>query len=193
MPRSRGRRVAKKDVPVDILRVVARNARRLRESQAAHSEASVAGFGEANPSSAIVDTPPILDPVPASPILDPGRFSAMNDLLPPGSASPPHFDPELPIACRPLTPSTGIPTSRHSLGPFNVVCSSCGALHWMEERLKRSSPLSPQFGMCCNSGALSFPSFPDPPQPLLSLLDGHNMTSGISHLRSNFPFRADFF
>ena len=173
MARARGRRVAKKDVSVDILRVIARNARRLRESQAARRDALVMGFKEANPSSAIIDTPPILDT---------GRLSAMNDHLPPGSASP--LDHQLPIACRPLTPSTGIPTSRHSLGPFNVTCSSCGALHWMEERLKRSSLISPQFGMCCNSGAVSFPSFPDPPEPLLSLLDGRNMSVGMSLLQS---------
>src|SRR5436190_15697016 len=111
MARARGRKVAKKDVPVDVLRIVAQNACCLREAQVAHCQTLVT-----EPSSGI-DTPPILDPpFPTSPMLDPVQLSAaMNNPFLPGSAS--HFDPQLPIACRPLTPSFGISTCRHALGP----------------------------------------------------------------------------
>src|SRR5271170_3010560 len=54
---------------------------------------------------------------------------------------------QLPIACQPLTPSTDLlsESSRHSLGSFTVVCPSCHALHWMQERLGSSSAKFPKF------------------------------------------------
>ena len=111
-------------------------------------------------------------------MLDPVQLSTTNNPLLLGSTSS-HFDHKVPIACRPLIPSVGIFTCRHALGSFDVICSSCGALHWMEERLKNSSRRSPQFGMCCNSGAVSFPSFPDPPETLLSLLQDKSSVDAL--------------
>ena len=73
-------------------------------------------------------------------------------------------------------------SQRHSLGPFNVQCPLCHAVHWIEERLIRSSMTSPQFGMCCKSGKISWPAMLDPPEPLRSLLDGTNQSNGISSL-----------
>jgi hypothetical protein len=33
---------------------------------------------------------------------------------------------------------------------MDVKCTHCGALHWKDERVIKSSPANPQFGMCCN-------------------------------------------
>jgi len=76
-------------------------------------------------------------------------------------------------------------SERHSLGSFTVVCPSCGALHWMEERLAQSSERSPKFGMCCKSGKISWPAMPDPPEPLRSLLDGTNQSNRMSSASLN--------
>jgi hypothetical protein len=98
---------------------------------------------------------------------------------------------ELPIACRPLSTSNyPLSSQRHSLGSFTVQCPFCQALHWMEERLARSSIQSPKFGMCCNSGKIILPAPPEPPQPLKSLLDGNNQSNGTSPLSS---FKSDFY
>ena len=186
MTKRRSRRIAKQDVPPDILQIIKRRVHGFQKARASpmsvitdHIGSSIQQpTGQSNLLSSAIDGPSALDPFPTSPMPDPVRLSGANDPLLLGSAFP--FDRKLPIACQLLIPSTGIATVRHTLGPFNVVCSYCRALHWMEERLKKSSPIYPQFGMCCNSGIVSFPSFPDPPEPLLSFLDGRNMTAGTS-------------
>ena len=63
------------------------------------------------------------------------------------------------------------PRMRHDLGCMRVVCRSCGALHWMNEKLYDSTVKNPMFGMCCNSGKVALPLLRDPPQPLKALLE----------------------
>ena len=43
----------------------------------------------------------------------------------------------------------------HYLGKMNVKCGHCGALHWLDEQLSKSSKWSPKFGMCCFEEKLS--------------------------------------
>ena len=133
-----------------------------------------------------------LDPMPD--IIQPSQLSSNGTLsmLPSFQAhttdafNSPCSTQELPIACCPLPPSTYPSSSeRHSLGSFTVVCPSCGALHWMEERLAQSSERSPKFGMCCKSGKISWPAMPDPPEPLRSLLDGANQSNRMSSASLN--------
>lgn len=61
---------------------------------------------------------------------------------------------------------------RHELGKMDVPCSSCGALHWMAERLSNSSDSTPVFGMCCNSGTVRLPPLSTPPRGLKNLYTG---------------------
>lgn len=71
------------------------------------------------------------------------------------------------IARRPLTPGKSY---RHYLGHCDVLCSSCHALHWIQERSYKSTIANPLFFTCCQGGQIILPSFPDAPKPLRSLL-----------------------
>ena len=73
---------------------------------------------------------------------------------------------------------------RHSLGPCNIICSSCEALHWIHERSYRSTIHNPLFFSCCQRGQILLPSFPDAPEPLKSLLE--EQTEGISTFIMSF-------
>jgi len=53
-----------------------------------------------------------------------------------------------------------------------VVCSGCGALHWMDEKLSSSTRNNIMFGMCCFSGKMDLPKLHEPPPELLQLLTG---------------------
>src|SRR5882672_6145244 len=89
---------------------------------------------------------------------------------------PPHVGPPPPV------PVTGHPLARHpiveadvpphALGPMNIKCPDCGALHWMAERRSDSSMENPKFGKCCLSGKIELPKLEPPPQPLGGLLEG---------------------
>ncbi|EKM74497.1 hypothetical protein AGABI1DRAFT_47875, partial [Agaricus bisporus var. burnettii JB137-S8] len=77
-----------------------------------------------------------------------------------------HTDDDLFLAAR----SPYVDTERrHSLGPMNVACAHCGALHWIGEKLARSSDHSPKFGMCCHEGQISLPQRQDPPRHIQEL------------------------
>jgi hypothetical protein len=58
----------------------------------------------------------------------------------------------------------------HDLGPRNIVCPECRALHWKGEMLKSSTLCTPRFGMCCSEGDKILTRIVDPPEPLYSLL-----------------------
>lgn len=64
------------------------------------------------------------------------------------------------------------PNVRHSLGSMNVKCRDCGALHFMDERLTKSSPKNPLFGSCCLEGRIRLPNLREPPQQLKELYEG---------------------
>jgi hypothetical protein len=61
-------------------------------------------------------------------------------------------------------------TACHYLGPMDSACSHCGALHFVQGRLKGSTRRSPRFGKCCMHGQVSLPALQEPPQPLRDLL-----------------------
>ena len=58
------------------------------------------------------------------------------------------------------------PIEELAFGYMNARCRHCHALHWLAERLKRSSLSSPQFSLCCHNGKVLLPSLPHPPQQL---------------------------
>jgi hypothetical protein len=74
----------------------------------------------------------------------------------------------LPRARRPFSPAWQV----HDLGHMNVVCSGCGALHWMDEKLSSSRQNNIKFGMCCFSGKMDLPNLHEPPPELHQLLTG---------------------
>jgi len=61
------------------------------------------------------------------------------------------------------------PTASHHCGDMNIVCSSCGALHWIDERVSSSSKFSLKFSMCCAQGKVVVQLLPDPPPVLRQL------------------------
>src|SRR5271163_3330808 len=60
------------------------------------------------------------------------------------------------------------------MGKMDVSCINCGALHWMCEKLAKSSTIHPEFGMCCLKGKIKIPKLDDPPHELLTLLSGQD-------------------
>ncbi|KAF8200234.1 hypothetical protein BJ912DRAFT_1054621 [Pholiota molesta] len=51
----------------------------------------------------------------------------------------------------------------HYAEKLDVKCDHCGALHWLDERLSKSTRASPKFGMCCFSGKIKLPKLEEPP------------------------------
>ncbi|KAI3878605.1 hypothetical protein MKW98_027910 [Papaver atlanticum] len=62
---------------------------------------------------------------------------------------------------------------RHSLKHMDVKCTHCGALHWMDERLMKSSRKKPKFGTCCLEGKIKLPPLQVPPKELMELYEGN--------------------
>ena len=62
------------------------------------------------------------------------------------------------------------PLQRHDLGRMDLICEHCGAAHWLEERLSKSSARSPKFGACCMEGKVQLPVLSKFPEPLRTLL-----------------------
>jgi hypothetical protein len=69
------------------------------------------------------------------------------------------------------------PPNRLDIGTMDVACSSCGALHWMSEKLEGSSKTSPRFGICCDSGQVRIPLLNPPPRELQELYEGTDQRS----------------
>ena len=63
------------------------------------------------------------------------------------------------------------PAFRYSLGPMNVSCPNCHALHFQSEKLVNSSNIHPKFGMCCLQGQIQLPSISHSPPLLHQLLN----------------------
>jgi hypothetical protein len=84
-------------------------------------------------------------PLPPAP-LPPLRFPSpdIHPLQPPAPARP------LPPACAPYQE----PLHRHSLGPMNVQCCHCNALHFDCEKLSKSTRAEAKFGSCCLQGQI---------------------------------------
>ena len=60
------------------------------------------------------------------------------------------------------------------MGPMTVIRPHCHTLHWMSERLTRSSDRSLQFGNCYLSGKINLPILQDVFHALKSLLEDHS-------------------
>ncbi|KAF8203331.1 hypothetical protein BJ912DRAFT_920472 [Pholiota molesta] len=65
----------------------------------------------------------------------------------------------------------------HYVEKLNVKCDHCGALHWLDERLSKSTQASPKFGMCCFSGKIKLPKLEEPPSELKEFLMGSDDAS----------------
>ncbi|KAI3887119.1 hypothetical protein MKX03_008059, partial [Papaver bracteatum] len=61
---------------------------------------------------------------------------------------------------------------RHFLGKMDVICVHCGAMHFMEERLTKSTLKEPTFGSCCLEGKIKLPNLRVPPEEFKKLLEG---------------------
>ena len=83
---------------------------------------------------------------------------------------PPDNSDALPQARQPFDSNWPV----HYLGKMDVVCHSCNAFHWMDERLVKSSKTNPLFGMCCTSGKIRLPRLENPPGEILNLLSGQD-------------------
>ncbi|KAH7857226.1 hypothetical protein Vadar_010351 [Vaccinium darrowii] len=68
---------------------------------------------------------------------------------------------------------------RHYLSKMDILCPKCLALHWMEERLTKSSRSSPVFGTCCLEGKVKLHSLITPPPPLEALYDENDDRSKL--------------
>ena len=119
-------------------------------------------------------------PFPMPPPIQPNAAAAAA-AAPPPPPPPPPVQPDIPPP--PPNNAQGLPKARqpfdpswpvHHLGKMDVECRSCGALHWMSERLVGSSKRNPLFGMCCTSGKIKLPKLADPPGEILNLLSGQD-------------------
>ena len=81
---------------------------------------------------------------------------------------PPAAVAQLPEARRKFSPTWQV----HDLGRMDVICSGCGAFHWMDEKLSASSRTNPKFGICCFSGKLDLPKLHHLPPELHELFTG---------------------
>ena len=86
--------------------------------------------------------------------------------------SPPHSPPPSPPPPPPPVVMPMDPPQRHSLGPMNLLCPNCHALHFSAEKLTRSTRDNLKFGMCCLTGQVHLPPFPPAPRGLRDLFDG---------------------
>jgi hypothetical protein len=80
----------------------------------------------------------------------------------------PQVPRQLPLARRPLQPFQQI---RHRLGTCTIVCPDCNALHWTEEKSRKSTRQVSKFSTCCMNGAISLPQLPDAPVLIQELLE----------------------
>jgi hypothetical protein len=77
----------------------------------------------------------------------------------------------LPKGRRPYHEPQGGP-ERQYLGPMNVECNHCHALHFDSEKLSSSTRANKKFGSCCLQGQIQLPAFREPPRTLRDMLCG---------------------
>ena len=85
----------------------------------------------------------------------------------------------IPLARRPLLPNTSIV---NNVGPCNVSCGRCGALHFSPEKVKRSAAEGNVFTMCCANGAVQLPAVVEPEPELRELLEDQTPRMGFNIL-----------
>jgi Helitron helicase-like domain at N-terminus len=94
---------------------------------------------------------------------------AMLPVAPPMPPVAPPMPPAVPVARQPFDKTKIKP---HDMGRMNVICSKCGALHWDEEKLSKSTKNEPKFGTCCFSGKIQLPLLHPLPQEIYDLYEG---------------------
>ncbi|KAF7132380.1 hypothetical protein RHSIM_Rhsim09G0191900 [Rhododendron simsii] len=62
----------------------------------------------------------------------------------------------------------------HFLGKMDALCPFCKALHWVDEKLVKSSKKNPLFRTCCLQGKVRLPLLMTPPPPIQALYDGND-------------------
>jgi hypothetical protein len=114
----------------------------------------------------------------------------------------PEFDlpppPPLAAPARPLPPACAPyqePLQRHSLGPMDVECQHCHALHFDCEKLTKSTRAVSKFGSCCLEGQIRLPPFPQAPAALRDLLCGRSplakeFKANIQQYNATFGFTS---
>jgi hypothetical protein len=73
-----------------------------------------------------------------------------------------------PRGCRPYQELQSL----HLLGPLDIMCRNCRAMHFMSEKLTKSSQRNPKFDVCCLQGQIQLPAFPELPPLLHHLYTG---------------------
>ena len=137
------------------------------------------------PSSPSPSPPPPPSPgpsLPRSPIPRPAPRSPSPPLPNPGPDPDPsdssssdsenaNGDPQPPYPIPPGGRQYTEPVQIHSLGPMNIQCSNCHALHFISEKLSNSGVRNPRFGMCCLQGQVNLPPIQQWPRVLQDLFD----------------------
>ncbi|KAG1809230.1 hypothetical protein EV424DRAFT_1301507, partial [Suillus variegatus] len=82
------------------------------------------------------------------------------------------------------------PIDRHTLGPLNVECPNCHAMHFACERLTKSSARNPRFGTCCLEGKVDLPPFPAWPLELQQAYGNRAFVSKIRQYNSALAFTS---
>ncbi|KAG2151626.1 uncharacterized protein EDB93DRAFT_1249272 [Suillus bovinus] len=82
------------------------------------------------------------------------------------------------------------PINIHSLGPLNVECTKCHALHFASERLLKSSLRNPKFGTCCLEGKVVLLPFPPWPPELQRAYTDRTFVSKIRQYNSALAFTS---
>ena len=87
------------------------------------------------------------------------------------------------------------PPQHFSLGPMNLECPNCHALHFDAEKLTTSTCNQLKFGMCCLTGQIQLPAFPPAPRVLRHLFDGtsphsQNFKTNIWQYNAAFAFTS---
>lgn len=81
------------------------------------------------------------------------------------------------------------------MGPMNIECRHCHALHWDSEKLSSSTRADKKFGGCCLQGQVMLPPLPPPPMELRHLLYGtspwaHHFKDRIHQYNAAFAFTS---
>ena len=63
------------------------------------------------------------------------------------------------------------------LGRMDRICHCCGALHWADERISKSTVNIPHYEVCCKRGAVVLLPIQDPPDLLWNLLTSGDTTA----------------
>ena len=67
--------------------------------------------------------------------------------------------------------------TEHYIGPMNISCKHCNAMHFISETLKVNKNNEMSFNDCCRHGKAYLDPLPDPPEYLKSLFNGSHPDS----------------